>query len=68
MTDSFAPNVPLRETVYCGVVPSSLAVGPAIDQSAGPSATPPGPWVSLMVVVTLAAIATMLTDAPLVLV
>ena len=41
--------------VYCAVEPSSLLAGPVTDHSPGPSAAPAGPWVSLIVVVTLAA-------------
>ena len=68
MTVSPAPKAPLSDTVYCDVRPSSIFAGPATDHSAGPSTAPPGPCVSLIVVVTLAAVDETATAKPLVLV
>ncbi len=64
LTISPAPNCPDSETVYCAVAPSSAEVVPVIDQRAGPSAGPSGPWVSSITVVTSSAVVSMLTAAP----
>ena len=64
LTISPAPNWPDNETVYCAVAPSSADAGPAIDQSAGPSAGPSGPWVSSITVVTSSAVRSIATAAP----
>ena len=64
VTISPAPNCPDNETVYCAVDPSSANTGPMIDQSAGPSGTPSGPWVSSITVVTSSAAVSMATVAP----
>ena len=64
VTISPAPNCPDSETVYCAVVPSSAKVVPVIDHTAGPSAAPPGPCVSLMTVMTSSAAVSMAIAAP----
>ena len=64
LTISPAPNCPDSETVYCAVDPSSAEVGPVIDQRAGPSGAPSGPWVSSITVVTSSAAVSMATAAP----
>ena len=50
--------------MYCGEVPSSLLPGPVTDHSAGPSAAPPDPCVSLIVVTTLLAAVSIVTVRP----
>ena len=64
VTTSPIPNCPDSETVYCAVDPSSVDVGPVIDQSAGPSGAPSGPWVSSIIVVTSSAVVSIATAAP----
>ena len=59
-----APNNPSSDRVYDTSPPSSPAAGPVIDHCAGPSAGPPIPCVSFIVVVTVSAAALTATLPP----
>ena len=66
VTTSPIPNRPDNETVYCAVDPSSADVDPVMDQRAGPSGAPSGPWVSSIMVVTSSAVGLMPIVTPVV--